>query len=151
MGATMGSKILHQNANRTSGFQIGTAAEGATALIAAVMKAAERRGREVNLPRGRFTLAAFLACIRRPLVTVAFLEELRVELLARGYILLDLGDVIALSPASSARRWTRVRTDMVDGIVDDMKQGKFDFHAHDARIAEKLRAEESGQPDDSND
>lgn len=130
-------------------FRLGSAPEGATALVAAVKKAAERRGRDDNLPRGRFTLAAFLACIRRPLLTPSYVEDLRVELLKRGYAMIDLGDVVALVPESSVRRWTRVRTDTVDEVVDQIEKGKFDFAAQDAAIATMLGSAPSGDQDDS--
>jgi len=112
-----------------------TPAESATALISVVFKAnSDRRVPVEGLPRGRLTRIAYLTCMRRNVIPEAFFSELQAELGIRGYAIIDLGDVVALIPASTVRKWVRIRSDKVTDIARSIEDGSFDFAAKDHEI-----------------
>lgn len=130
-------------------FHLPTPAEGATALITVVMNSnSDRRTPTEGLPRGRLTRTAYLTCLRRNVITESFFNDLQAELGIRGYAIIDIGDVVALIPEATVRKWLRIRSDKVQDVVAAIDNGTFDFVAKDQEIRVALAKQIAAADDD---
>jgi hypothetical protein len=116
--------------------------EAAMLLLRAIKERGERRGKPMT--RARLSRVTLKRLWNREQLTEQWLDEVNEWLLSAGWTLVFAGRTFGAVKTDIVENWPRIASKNLADVIDDVKQGSFDF----SRLEDLLKSEQPlGQAD----
>jgi len=116
--------------------------EAAMLLLHAIQERGNRRGKP--LTRGRLSRVTLKRLWNREQLTEQWLDEVNEWLLSAGWTLVFAGRTFGAVKTEIVENWPRIASKYLDPVIDEVKQGSFDF----SQLEHLLKSEQAlGQAD----
>ena len=111
--------------------------EAAMLLLRAIQERGERRGKP--LTRARLSRVTLKRLWNREQLTEPWLDEVNDWLLSAGWTLVFAGTTLGVVKTTVVGNWPRIASKYLDPVIDEVKQGSFDF----SQLERLLRSKET--------